>query len=99
MSNALALPKNTVYSTNLQELDETVKAMMETSTNLTPSVKGRKEHAQICKVCGKEGQAGAIKNHIEANHLEGLSVPCKICGKILRSRSSLSMHILRNHKT
>ena len=51
------------------------------------------------KVREKEGQAGAIKIHIEANHLEGVSVPCKICGKILRSRSSLSMHILRNHKT
>ena len=29
-----------------------------------------------CKVCGKEGKSGDIKNHIEAIHLEGVSVPC-----------------------
>ena len=97
VSNALTLPKTSVFSANLQELDETVKAMMETSENL---LRGGKVHerAKICKVCGKEGQATTIKQHIEANHLEGVSVPCNLCDKILRSRKALSEHMSRNHK-
>ena len=73
----------------LQELDEKVKSMMEKSTNLIPS--GRKR-ADICKVCGKEGEGIAIRDHIEANHLEGVSLPCNICGKEFRSRMILRKH-------
>ena len=57
-----------------------------------------KDCAKICKVCGKEGQAMAITNHIEANHLDGVSVPCNLCEKILRSRAALRTHISRYHK-
>ena len=73
-----------------QELDEKVKSMMEISQNLEPGGKGR---AKICKVCGKEGQSMAIRDHIEANHLEGVSLPCNVCEKTFRSRM-----ILRKHK-
>ena len=52
---------------DMQELDEKVKSMMEISQNLIPS--GR-EKAKICKVCGKDGAGIAIRDHIEANHLE-----------------------------
>ena len=97
VSNALALPKTSVQSANLQELDETVKAMMETSENLV-QVGQKLRRAKICKVCGKEGQTADIINHIEANHLEGVSVPCNLCGKILGSRNSLKIHISRFHK-
>ena len=38
-SNALALPKTSVMSVDLQELDETVKAMMYTSENMIQSGK------------------------------------------------------------
>ena len=54
-----------------------------------------KDCAKICKVCGK---ATAITNHIEANHLDGVSVPCNLCEKILRSRAALRTHISRYHK-
>ena len=74
---------------DMQELDEKVKSMMEISQNLIPS--GR-EKAKICKVCGKEGAGIAIRDHIEANHLEGVSLPCDPCGKEFRSRQRLRQH-------
>ena len=83
----IAIPN--FVSGDLQELDEKVKSMMEKSTNFIPS--GRKR-ADICKVCGKEGEGIAIRDHIEANHLEGVSLPCNICGKEFRSRMNLRRH-------
>ena len=75
-------------SGNLLVLDEKVKSMMETSTNILPN--GRS--AKVCKMCGKEGQSMAIRDHIEAHHLEGVSLPCNICGKEYRSRMILRKH-------
>merc|ERR1719342_1099955 len=46
----IAIPN--FVSGDLQELDEKVKSMMETSQNLEPSGKRK---AKICKVCRKEG--------------------------------------------
>ena len=78
-------------SGDLQELDEKVKSMMEKSQNLAPSgPHGSK--AKICKVCGKEGAGIAIRDHIEANHLEGVAIPCNVCGKEFRSRMILRKH-------
>ena len=91
------MPKVSVLSANLQELDETVKTMMETSENVI-KVGNQQRRSKICKECGKEGDATDIKRHIETNHLEGVSVPCNFCGKILRSRNALSGHISKNHK-
>ena len=84
----IAIPH--VVSGDLQELDEKVKSMMETSQNLIAS--GERK-AKICKVCGKEGHSMAIRDHIEAHHLEGVSLPCSVCEKTFRSRM-----ILRKHK-
>ena len=50
------------------------------------------KRAYIFKVCGKEGAGIAIRDHIEANHLEGVSLPCNICGKEFRSRMTLRRH-------
>ena len=55
--------------------------------------------ACICKLCGKEGQAGNIRNHIEANHLDGISVPCAICEKEFSTRKALQHHKSRYHRT
>ena len=96
-SNALASHKISVQSANFQELDEIVKAMMETSENVI-KVGNQQRRSKICKECGKEGDATDIKRHIETNHLEGVSVPCNFCGKIFRSRNALSGHISKNHK-
>ena len=62
-------------------LDDKVKSLMETSGNLDPSERLK---AKVCKVCGKEGQIMTIRDHIEANHLEGVSLPCDHCGKLFR---------------
>ena len=42
------------------------------------AARGR-EFAYLCKVCGKEGRDHHIKDHIEANHLEGIIIPCNLC--------------------
>ena len=84
------IPIENFVSGDLQALDEKVKSMIEKSQNLISS--GRKR-ADICKVCGKEGEGITIRDHIEANHLEGVSLPCDACGKLFRSRSTLRKHI------
>ena len=76
-------------ATALGELDEKVKSMMEKSNNTLPN---RKEKSNICKICGKEGQWVAIRDHIEAKHLEGISLPCNTCRNVFRSRSQLRKH-------
>ena len=95
--NALVLPKTSVLSANLEQLDETVKEMMDSSENMIQEG-NRQRRAKTCKVCRKEGSYTNIRNHIEANHLEGVSVPCNHCDKIFRSRNAFIVHISKNHK-
>ena len=78
---------------DLKELDEKVKSMMEKCQNRASD--GRK--AYVCKVCGKEGQWVAIRDHIEANHFEEVSLPCNVCGKEYRSRNNLRRHTCRQN--
>ena len=80
---------------NVQELDEMVRSMMETTGSLILDRRGK---MYVCKVCGKEGQSINIQQHIEAKHLEGVSIPCEHCAKMFRSRNTLSAHIRYNHK-
>ena len=80
---------------NIQELDEKVRSMMEKTGHLTADG-ARKLY--ICKVCGKEGQSINIKQHVEAQHLEGVSIPCDVCDKMFRSRNTLSAHTRQNHR-
>jgi len=82
-----------VFSGELLELDEHIKSMMTKSQNMI-TYGNRSERASICTVCGKEGHPRNIKDHIEANHIEGISIPCTSCDKTFRSR-----HSLRNHKS
>ena len=77
---------------DLKELDEKVKSMMEKGQNRTSD--GR--FMKICKVCGKEGAPEAIKDHIEANHLVGVSLPCDHCEKTFRSSVNLRRHKCTN---
>ena len=96
--NVLAIPTTTNFSGDLQQLDETVKSMMETSQNIISDGNCQKK-AKICKVCGKEGAATAIKRHIEANHFEGVSIPCNQCEKKFRTRNALRQHNSSVHQT
>ena len=89
LSQEMTLSVENFVCQDLQELDIKVKSMMEKSQNLIPN---GKEKAKTCKVCGKEGAGIAIRDHIEANHLEGVALPCNICGKIYRSRMLLRKH-------
>ena len=70
-------------------LGQKVKSMMEASQNF---LQNGRERAKICKLCGKEGQGVNIRAHIEANHLEGVSLPCNICAKEFSSRKNLQRH-------
>ena len=90
---ALALPKED-FAGDLQELDQKVISMMVLGHNMLANGKQR---ASVCQVCGKEGQTSLIKDHIEANHLEGISIPCNLCEKTFRSRKTLRHHKLHQH--
>ena len=46
---------------------------------------------KMCKVCGKEGHFTDIMRHIEANHLDGVYIPCNHCDKFFRSRNGFNI--------
>merc|ERR1719319_1171740 len=81
---------------NLQDLDDKIKSMMMFSENHAGKKSGR---ARICKVCGKEGKKDHIVNHIEANHITGVSHTCIICGTVARSRAALAVHRSIKHRS
>ena len=87
VNSNLAVPGNIFV--DLGELEEKMKSLMDAISNLDPS---GKQKAKICKDCGKEGQGKVIKDHIEANHLEGVIIPCNICKKTFRYRNSCRKH-------
>ena len=100
-SSAVAISSHSI--TDLQALDEKVKSMMEKGLKMIPIGKqanGRPKLATlcICKVCGKEGRNWIIRGHIEAIHLEGISIPCDCCYKNFSSRNALTEHKSRTHK-
>ena len=81
---------NISYSGELQDHDDKIKTMMIIGQNMT---QGGRQKAYVCQVCGKEGYKTQIRDHIEANHVEGVSVPCKTCDKNFRSRNALRQHM------
>ena len=91
-NRSLAIPSN--FSRDLEELEERVKSMMEKSEN---NYANQSRKADRCKVCGKEGMSNAIKDHIEANHLEGIVIPCNLCDKTFRYRNGLRKHKRQHH--
>ena len=82
------------FRTNVVELGQKVKSMMTFSENRIDKQKGR---ARLCKVCGEEGQMTAIRNHIEAKHLTGLSIPCNACNKTFHTRNAMNTHQQKHH--
>ena len=59
---------------DIHELDQKVKSMMHKSQHMMQSGEKMTKVA-ICNVCGKEGHPRNISDHIESNHLEGISIP------------------------
>ena len=92
-NRTIAIPSD--FSGDLEELEQRVKSMMEKSQN---SYANETRLAHRCKVCGKEGMGSAIKDHIEANHLEGIIVPCGQCEKTFGYRNGLKKHLRKDHK-
>ena len=82
------------FSRELKDLDEKVRMLMVLGENriLTNKNIDKQQKAHICQVCGKEGQMMQIRDHIEAQHIEGISIPCNICSKYFRTRSALRQH-------
>ena len=91
-NRTLAIPGN--LSGDLGELEQMVKSMMEKSQNRIAS---GQRLADRCKVCGKEGKGRNIEDHIEANHIEGIVIPCNLCDKTFRSRNGLRLHMRQHH--
>ena len=90
-NTTMALQTETV-SGRIEQLDEKVKSMWILIKQNGPST-------YVCKVCGKEARFNTqIKYHIEANHIEGISLPCNICEKTFRSNKSLMSHKSTHHK-
>ena len=97
IDNKQRMSPSSFVSGDFKELDEKVKSLMEKGQTMIPSGKNangtpKQATSRICKVCGKEGAGIAIRDHIEANHLEGVSLPCNVCGKVFRSRARLRKH-------
>ena len=82
-------------SEGLKELDAQVKSMIEKSTNMI-QVGNKRKRAESCKE--KEDVSQAIKDHIEANHLEGVVLPCNQCEKTFRCRNTLRWHVRKYHQ-
>ena len=78
----------------LHDLDDQIKSMI-TRTEISLPGKGK---MASCNVCGKQGPYMAMPQHIEANHIVGVSHACDVCGKVSRSRSALSQHVSSLHK-
>ena len=93
--STLALVDFKANQTDLENLDQHVKSMMKNSDNADPYRRGK---LRICKVCGKEGSRTAIMNHVEANHISGISLPCDLCGKLFTSRNTLNSHQSKYHR-
>ena len=92
------------FTGDLEALDTKVRSWMQKLDKQIIQGKDRrsgndkKERVFACKVCGKKGRSGHIQDHIEANHLSGISLPCNFCGKTYPSRASLRMHRGKIHK-
>ena len=96
-SKELALSEQQNLGTDLDDLDAKVRSVMTSSENSLCGKNGKIGKARTCTICGKEGYVSSIMNHIETVHMSGLSIPCDICGKTVKSRQSLSIHRGRYH--
>ena len=81
--------KNTMSGEDKKVLEEKINQNVERAEN------GKFK----CTLCGKEAkQKIQIQYHIEGVHMEGLSLPCSICGRTFRSRNAFTIHKFREHK-
>jgi len=91
VSYGAIIATNQIFCGDVQALDEQINTMMTKNKNILKCGRNS-ERARVCTVCGKEGFATTIKNHIEANHIEGVSIPCNDCEKTFRTRNAQRQH-------
>ena len=100
-SETVVALNNSVEVGNLQMLDDQISSMMEKSETRKPRTMYGKiyfEKTRICKVCGEEGRVNAIKAHIEAKHITGITHTCNICGNSAKTKNSLVAHKSKYHR-
>ena len=85
---------NEKISIDLQDLDTQIRSMFTKSDARTSNGQGS---LATCNICGKEGALKLMPQHIEANHITGVSHTCEVCGKVSRSRDSLRKHKTAHH--
>ena len=85
---------NQTPTVNFKEMDEKIKAMM--SRGQTMRKDGQHKNT-LCIICGKEGQYINIRDHIEARHMDSISLPCNFCERTFRTRCTLRKHMV-GHK-
>lgn len=52
-----------------------------------------------CMGCDySSGNPTHVKEHIEAKHIENMSIVCDICGTVTKTRKAMRMHKLRRHR-
>ena len=90
-------------SNSLQQLEDQINAMITKSQNNAPKKNGVSQGKySVCKVCKKEGLRTAIKQHVEATHINGdrqwYGFTCDLCGKSTKTRSSLKLHKSIHHQ-
>ena len=74
---------------DLLDLDAQIRSMFTRSDISAGNGQGK---MALCNVCGKEKYYKHMLQHIEANHITGVSHACDLCGKVSRSRNALSKH-------
>ena len=79
------------------DLDAQIKALMTKGTTLWKEGRWDRWKIYACIVCGKEDKYSNIKRHIEAKHIEGISIPCSFCERIFKSRRLLKEHNTIQH--
>ena len=72
------------------EFKDKIESMIERATG--------EEYKFKCNVCGKTTTAKQIMDYHVETHIEGLSYPCKICGKCFRSSNSKNVHVSKQHR-
>ena len=79
VENVISIP-NCRVSVENNELNEQINSMIQKGDKKLKNGK----RSSVCTVCGKEDQRSNIIDHIEANHIEGMTHPCSLCGKTFR---------------
>ena len=84
---------STVTTVRPEQVNETVKSMIEKGKTLLLSESNKSVTERICKVCGKEGRMVNIMRHVERHHIKsGIPNSCEICGKLFNTREALKRH-------